>query len=354
MAAASAALPWASMRLPLRGAGIRNANPVIAGPIISLPWESASGGCSNSPTGLTVSRGWLALERLSPQTLLSRYKQPGSEPVPPRKPRAPIVPQQLPISVCMISGAEAHRIERALASVSGWVSEIIVVLNQEVNDQTENIARQHGAKVFRESWKGYSAQKNSALEKATQPWILGLDADEEVSPELRQEIASVLTSPVRTGACAAFSFPRLSWYCGRWIRHGDWYPDRKTRLWRNGQARWVGAGLHEKLEASGAIGNLRGNLLHHSMESLEHQIEKTLRYANDFARVCETEGRRVSLLDLVIRPAWRFLRSFILKRGFLDGWQGFTIAWLTAFYTFLRYAMAREARSRNMQNSGGA
>lgn len=253
----------------------------------------------------------------------------------------------------MISGAEGRRINAALSSVSGWVSEIVIVLNQEVQDETEAIAQKHGAKVFREPWRGYSAQKNSALDKASQPWILGLDADEEVSPELREEIRALLATPKRVESFAAFSFPRLSWYSGRWIRHGDWYPDRKTRLWRKGQARWAGSGLHERLETTGRVGHLRQNLLHHSMENLEHQIQKTLRYANDFAHSCEAEGRKVRLLDLVIRPAWRFVRSYVLKRGFLDGWQGFTIAWLTAFYTFLRYAMAREARSQNARDAGG-
>src|SRR5215831_17633166 len=161
---------------------------------------------------------------------------------------------KLPISVCMISSAEAHRIGRALASVSGWTSELIVVLNQEVADGTEEVARKHGAKVFREPWKGHIAQKNSASEKATQPWLFNLDADEVVSVGLREEIQSVFSDGAKAEKFAAYSFPRLSWYCGRWIWHGDWYPDRKTRIWRQGKARWVGTDPHDRLLVDGEIG----------------------------------------------------------------------------------------------------
>ena len=137
---------------------------------------------------------------------------------------------KLPISVCIISGAEAQRIGRALESVAGWAGEIIVVLNEDARDGTEEIAVKHGAKVFREPWKGHVAQKNSAAQKAGQDWLLGLDSDEAVSPGLRDEIAAALAAEAKSPQHAAFSFPRLTCYCGRWIRHGDWYPDRGVRL----------------------------------------------------------------------------------------------------------------------------
>src|SRR5437762_730059 len=155
--------------------------------------------------------------------------------------------QKLPISVCLISGAEAHRIGRALESVVAWTSEIIVVLNEEVRDGTEEIAGQFGAKVFREPWKGHIAQKQSAAKKASQPWILGLDADEVISGPLREEIARLFDRPDVVIRFAAYSFPRCAFYCGRWIRHGDWYPDRQKRLWQRGRARWGGIDPHDKL-----------------------------------------------------------------------------------------------------------
>ena len=128
---------------------------------------------------------------------------------------------RLPISVCLISGVEAHRIGRALESVAGWTSDIVVVLNEDVRDGTEEIARNHGARVFREPWKGHVAQKNSAAAKAAQPWILGLDTDEVVSPELREEIVRRFARPGGAEPFAAYSFPRCTFYLGRWIRHGD-------------------------------------------------------------------------------------------------------------------------------------
>ena len=131
---------------------------------------------------------------------------------------------KLPISVCIISGSEAHRIRPALQSVAGWTSEIILVLNEEVSDGTDAIAREFGATVFREPWKGFVAQKNSAAEKASGEWLLSLDADEVVSPELRDEIVEVLGAlALLPESCAGFNFPRCSRYFGRWIRHGDWY-----------------------------------------------------------------------------------------------------------------------------------
>ena len=250
---------------------------------------------------------------------------------------------QLPVSVCLIAGNEAKRIRRTLASIAGWSAEIIVVLNDDVHDGTDKIAESFGAKIFREPWKGYGRQKNSAVAKATQDWLLNLDADEEVTPGLRTEIQRVVSEP---NSHAAFCFPRLTQFCGRWIRHGDWYPDRQTRLWRRGQVHWSDALVHESPEVSGTVGRLHAELRHYSMESIEHQIQKTIGYANDFAAGCQAEGRKVGFLDLFFRPPWRFLRSYFFKLGFLDGWRGLSIAWMTAFYTFLRYYKVLEAQSR--------
>ncbi len=249
--------------------------------------------------------------------------------------------KKLPISVCLISGAEAHRIGRALASVSGWTSEIMVVLNEETADGTEEICRQHGAQVFREPWKGHVRQKNSAAEKATQPWILGLDADETVSDRLRDQILRLFAEPARLEAASACSFPRLTWFCGRWIRHGDWYPDRQTRLWRAGRARWGGVDPHDRLVVEGAVLRLKGDLLHNNAERIDAQIAKIGRYSEDFLLNARTTGRSASGLDVYGRPVWRFLRGYFFKGGFLDGWQGWYIAWMTAFYTATRYVKIR-------------
>jgi glycosyltransferase involved in cell wall biosynthesis len=243
--------------------------------------------------------------------------------------------QKIPVSVCLIAGAEAARIGRTLASVAAWASEIIVVLNADVTDGTDKIAESFGAKVFREPWKGFIAQKNSAAEKCTQPWLLNLDADEEVPAALAGEIRHALSAP---DGHAAFNFPRCTIFCGRWIRHGDWYPDRVTRLWRRETARWTGEDPHAKLTVTGTIGRLRSDLLHNTAETIDRQIAKIATYTETFARDARTQGRRAHLLELLLRPVWRFFRSYFLRLGFLDGWQGYYIAWMTSFYTATRYA----------------
>lgn len=248
----------------------------------------------------------------------------------------------LPLSVCMISGAEAPRIGRALESVAAWAAEVIVVLNAQVDDGTEQIALQHGARVFREDWKGFIAQKNSAASKATQPWLLNLDADEIVPAELAAEISSAVASQDQSPA--AYEFPRCTFYSGRWIRHGDWYPDRVLRLWRRGAARWSGEDPHARLEVNGSVGRLSSDLLHYSNESIAHQIAKIAPYHADFVNRRVAEGGPAGLVELAFRPAWRFVRAYLLRRGFLDGWQGFYIAALGSFSTLTRYALVREAR----------
>jgi len=256
---------------------------------------------------------------------------------------------RLPLSVCMISGAEAPRIRRALDSVAGWTSEIIVVINQEVSDGTDRIAESYGARVFREPWKGHIAQKNSVADKATQEWILGLDADEVVSPELRAEMEQLFVEAGKMQSFAAFNFPRCTFFCGRWIRHGDWYPDHQTRLWRRGAAEWDGIDPHDKLLVRGTVGRLRRDLLHYNAENIDQQIGKISRYSEDFLRDAVTHRRGASGFDLVIRPAWRFVRSYCLRLGFLDGWQGVYIAWMTAFYTATRYAKVRALQEKNVK-----
>lgn len=252
--------------------------------------------------------------------------------------------KKLPISVCIISGAEAHRIERALKSVASWTSEIIVVLNEDVRDGTEAIALRFGAKAFREPWKGHVAQKNSAAAKANQPWILGLDADEVVSGELRAEMERLFTASGELERHAAYSFPRCTFYLGRWIRHGDWYPDRQTRLWRRGRAQWEGVDPHDTLVVHGEVARLRAELLHFSMENLNRQLQKIGVYGDYFARQWVAAGRSPGFADFAVRPLWRFMRCYFLRLGFLDGWVGFFLAWQTAFACLTRYAKVREAR----------
>ena len=251
--------------------------------------------------------------------------------------------KKLPLSVCIVSGAEAHRLGRALESVAAWAGEIVVVLDARADDGTDAVAAQFGAQVFREPWKGFIGQKNSVAEKCRHPWLLNLDADEVVSPELAGEIARVVAGA--PAGPTAYEFPRCTYYCGRWIRHGDWYPDRVLRLWQRGRARWVGEEPHARLEVEGPIARLGADLLHFSNESIARQIAKIAPYQLEFVQRRAAAGRSVGVFELVVRPVWRFLRAYFLRRGFQDGWQGFYIAGLTAFSTLTRYAMVREART---------
>lgn len=250
--------------------------------------------------------------------------------------------KRLPISVCIVSGAEAHRIAHTLESVASWVEEIIVVLNTEVRDGTDEIAARFGARVFREAWKGFIGQKTSAARKATQPWLLNLDADEVVTPELAEEIRAVVaqTQPDH----AAYEFPRCTFYCGRWIRHGDWYPDRVLRLWQRDKATWAGEEPHARLAVTGSVGRLKSDLLHYTNETIDRGLAKITSYSADFVRQQLARGRSPRLRDLAFRPGWRFFRSYVIRLGFLDGWPGYYIAWMNAFATATRYAKLFEAK----------
>jgi hypothetical protein len=250
---------------------------------------------------------------------------------------------KLPISVCFIAGAEAGRIGNALASVVEWTTEIIVVLNEDVSDGTDTVSSRFGARVYREPWKGHIDQKNSAAAKASCAWILGLDSDEVVSPELRDEIERVLSDPDRAKGFAAFSFPRCSRFCGRWIRHGDWYPDRNVRLWRRGQAKWGGVNPHDRLMVEGKIARLKSDLLHYTADSIDKLVLKLPPYSTDFVKQRLQKDKTVRSFELPVRPIWRFVRGYFLKLGFLDGWQGYYIAWYNAFSALTRYAKLREA-----------
>jgi glycosyltransferase involved in cell wall biosynthesis len=253
---------------------------------------------------------------------------------------------KLPISVCIVSGAEAHRIGKALESVADWVSEIIVVLDDRTQDGTEQVVERYGGTVCREPWKGFIGQKSSAAEKCSQPWILNLDADEVVSNALRAEIHALFADDSRLNTFVAYQFPRCTFYCGRWIRHGDWYPDRVLRLWRKDSACWVGEEPHARLEVAGRKGTLGADLLHESNESIAHHVAKILPYQQGFVQARLAAGKSAGPFELYVRPVWRFLRAYFFRLGFLDGWPGLYIAGLNAFSTLTRYSLVKEAELR--------
>ena len=250
--------------------------------------------------------------------------------------------KRLPLSVCLISAAEEQRIGRALESVASWAAEIVVVLNEEVTDATESIVVRHGGVVHRHPWRGFLAQKNLVQEHARQPWVLQLDADEEVSPALRSEIEDFFRSDHEHYAGA--SFPRKVWFLGRWITHGDWYPDRVTRLYRRDRGRWGGAEEHCRVELDGPLRRLRGDLHHYSYPTIASYLGKMPVYADLLLKRQLAEGAVWFAPAVIVRSLWRFVRGYVIRGGFLDGYPGFFIAASNAYGTLVRHSRLFEHR----------
>jgi glycosyltransferase involved in cell wall biosynthesis len=213
-----------------------------------------------------------------------------------------------------------------------------VIVDSGSTDRTVELAQNLGARVIEAGWLGFAAQKNWAAEKATHDWILSLDADEALSEALEAEIWSLKKSGPRYDA---YTMPRLARYLGRWILHSGWYPDRKVRLYRRDKAKWLGEFVHESVRVSGRIGHLESNILHFTCDSLSEHVKTLDRYTTLAAQELAARKTRVPLLRLIFDPAWTFLRSYVWQRGFLDGLEGLIIAYMAAFYTFLKYSKAR-------------
>lgn len=242
------------------------------------------------------------------------------------------------LSVAVIARNEADRIEGLLDSV--FIADEVVLVDSGSTDGTIDICRRRGARVIEQEWLGYAKQKQLALELSQGEWILSLDADELLSPEAAREIAQA----VRTAGpeVAAFTIPRLSRYLNRWIRHGGWYPDRKARLVRKGHGRWVGDGLHEKLEVDGTIRELKNPLLHYVYRDISDQVRTINRFSTVFAENRSHSGSPEYVILGVFHAVMKFVECAIWKLGFLDGLPGLVIAMNSAFYVFLKHAKAWE------------
>ena len=237
------------------------------------------------------------------------------------------------LSACIIARDEADRIGPCLESLA-FCDEIVVV-DAHSADATREIAAAHGARVIERDWAGHVAQKEFAVREAKHDWVLCVDADERVSDELRGQIEALRERgfPNRPG----WRMPRLSSYLGRWIRHGSWYPDRQLRLFDRRRGRWAGRDPHDRVVLDAAPGTLPAELLHHPYRDFSDHLATVERYSTIQAGLLFEEGRRARVSDLVLRPAWRFVRFYVLERGFLEGWRGFVIACLAAHYVRLRW-----------------
>ena|SRR5882724_4377628 len=241
------------------------------------------------------------------------------------------------ISVIVITKDEEANIERCLSSVS-WADEIVVVDSQS-SDRTVEIARAYGARVIETTnWPGFGPQKNRALAQAGGEWVLSLDADERVTLELREEIMAIVSGGAEFDA---YAIPRLSSYCGQFMRHSGWWPDYVTRLFRRGKARFSDDLVHEKLIAGGRTGRLKSHLVHFAFEDFEEVLRKVDQYSTASARMLYERGRTGSLSKAVFHAFWTFFRTYVLRAGFLDGSHGFMLAVSNAEGTYYRYAKLR-------------
>ena len=240
------------------------------------------------------------------------------------------------ITATIITRDEERNIARAIESLR-CADEVLIVDSGSV-DRTVELAGNLGARVIEANWRGFSAQKNWAAEQASNDWILSLDADEALSEALEAEIWNLKKTGPRDDA---YTMPRLARYLGRWILHSGWYPDRKIRLYRRDRASFVGSFVHESVEVRGSVGNLQNNLLHYTCDSLSEHVKTVDRYTTLAAQELAARRVKVPLTRLIADPAWTFVKTYFLQRGFLDGPEGLTIAHMAAFYTFLKYSKAR-------------
>jgi len=240
------------------------------------------------------------------------------------------------ISAVIITRNEEANIGRCLRSLD-WVDEIIVV-DSGSSDDTRRVASEAGAVVYETSWNGFGPAKAFGVQQATSRWILSIDADEVVAPELAAEIREVLTVGTdRHG----FDMPRRTNFLGRWIRHCGWYPDRVLRLFLKSQGYFDDAPVHERVIIDGDVGRLMGELLHYSYPTLEHYLTKSNRYTTMGAQQAFESGKRAGWFDLVIRPPVSFISHFISRQGFRDGLEGLLISVLSAVAVMVKYAKLR-------------
>jgi len=240
------------------------------------------------------------------------------------------------VSITVITYNEEKSIERCLNSLT-WADEI-VVLDSFSTDQTVTLCRKYTPHVYQEPWQGYGKQKNLCAARASHRWVLNVDADEVVSPECAGEIRRELE---KGPDFPLYSFPRKNFFGGRWVRYGGWYPDRISRLYDKTRVSFSEPPVHEKLVPDTRMGRLQGPLLHYSYQGMDDYIARQNHYSTLYSRNLLQSGRRVTWADLYVRPPAAFLKIYLVKQGFREGFLGVFLAFSAAFYTFLKYAKAR-------------
>ncbi len=237
------------------------------------------------------------------------------------------------LSVCVITYNEADRIEACLHSVA-FCDELIVV-DAHSTDATRALASALGARVIERDWPGFRSQKEFAVNAASHDWVLCIDADERVSESLRGEIEAARAQGF--AGHSGWSIPRITDYFGRFLRHGNAYPDRLVRLFDRRCGGWRGNEVHENTKVSGTIGRFRGHLEHFSYRSLSDHEKRMQNYAELMADALYKKGKRVSMIKVWVNPTWRFVRGYFLRLGILDGWRGLMFAIIETHYVHQKY-----------------
>lgn len=254
------------------------------------------------------------------------------------------------LSATIITFNEEKKIGRCLESLKKVADEIIVV-DSLSTDGTKQICLSYGVVFIEQPFLGYIEQKNFALSKASHPHVVSLDADEALSEEL---IKSIALEKEKGFPHDGYTMNRLNYYCGRWIKHGTYYPDRKLRLLVLVKGKWGGQNPHDKIimEETASIRHLRGDLLHYTYQSIEEHNRQMDRFSTIAAKALFDKGKPPSYFKLIFHPAWAFVKSYLVKLGFLDGFEGFMIARFTAIQSFLKYAKLIRLHDQSRKSDG--
>ena len=243
------------------------------------------------------------------------------------------------ISAVLITYNESDKIERALRSLEP-VSDEIVVVDSFSSDSTPELCRRYTDRIIQRSWPGYRQQKQFAAERASHEWILSLDGDEALSSELAHEILEWKKSP--DSRDDGYYFPRKAFFMGRWIAHTTWYPDRQLRLFRKNSGGWQGGRIHESVQVTGSVGRFKGEIHHYTYASFSEYLEQLDRFSTLAAEEQWERGRRARWWDFVLHPPVVFLKNYLLRLGFLDGWPGLAVSFMAGTSTLFKYMKLRE------------
>ena len=257
------------------------------------------------------------------------------------------------ISAVIITKNEERNIERCLKSLQNIVDEIVVV-DSFSTDATKEICEQYHVKFIKHDFEGHIEQKNYAMQQASFSFVLSLDADEALSDALRfsiQKIKENYNDSSEYFLADAYKFNRLNNYCGKWIRHGAWYPDTKIRLWNKNKGSWGGKNPHDRVVMldNTKIVHLKGDLLHYSYYSINEHIQQMDKFSTISAEQAKKNGEKISMPLILIKTKWKFIRDYFFKGGFLDGFYGYVICKINAMTTFLKYVKLRQLHKENIQ-----